>query len=1310
MGRHWWWGGLAVVAMGGGLTLFPFTSSAASREGRPIRSVPVTTAPGLTTRSRLVRLLPDKGVVEAAIGLRPRHEKALRTFLQSVTTPGSTSYHHYLTEEQFVARYGPRETTIRQVTSLLRRDGLQPGAISANHLLVTFRGSVAATERAFRTPLALFALPGGGVGQATTRSVRLPHTIAAHVAVVAGLDNLVHPVGLLERGRGHRAAGTVPFARVAGAPDACPVANGTATRLGGLTDDEIAHAYGAFGLYRADDTGQRESIAVYELEPFARTDIATFDACYFGAGRARSMADRLHVVAVDGGVGVGYGSGEAALDVEDVSAIAPGARVDVFEAPDTTFGSLDDYNAIVSADSDEVVTTSWGLCETAIQQGSPGIQQEEDFIFEEAAAQGQTVVAAAGDSGSDDCNTDETNQPVHPLLSVDDPGSQPYVLSAGGTTVLEASDPPVEQVWDDGASAGAGGGGVSNSWLMPSWQRASRVPDIDPGSVVSLAEHVEGDHFCAKNADGSSYGGAMGEPCREVPDVSADADQFTGAITQFSGGNGAGAGGWTTIGGTSSSAPLWAAMLTLVNASPACHGEDVPFARGEAPDIGFASPLLYAVASNPSAYATSFTDVTRGSNDLYGLGDGSLFKAAKGFDMASGLGTPELTSPDGGDGLAYYLCALGQSAERPSVTSLDPPLLATDTGGASITVSGTGFMRGGRNEVAAIRLGDFLVPKAEITVKSATELVLSDLPPAHDLLPVAAAGDGAGPAPLTVTVDDGASSAPGPDSVLQLVDEAPSSDPVPAVSGVSPYGGPDSGGGTVTIFGSGFVTGDTVSFGGVGSPRVRVESPFEIAAEAPAYRAGSTTCATPLRAMSDLCQTEVVVANTNGASAGSKILRPYEGTLYYNRNGVVVPPRGCGCEISPALSEYDYFPRPHISSVSTSQGADDYASEAGGSTVTIAGSGLDFFGMEGVVLGPISRYSGLNYSNISYDTATRLQLLAPSIPTTPEAHRLAARVETLGGFSTAGTVTYAGVPRLASLTPHLAADSGGTRLVLRGRGLGDSTSVQFIDSVTYSIDGSVYSFAARSQGALVIHSPAENPGHVLVEVCTTSGCSSPTKRLSMTLYPAGGPFVSSLRPRAGPARGGTIVTVRGDGLGCVVAVYFGARRAPSSANEGGILGCGSETVITAIAPPGPAGETIPVTVETAESAATGGRRSPATPASSYTYAPSSPSSPRLVHVQPGAEAIGLSWKPPVSDGGFRITGYTVVATARGLPFHRLVLDEASRHCRLAGLYAGAVWTVTVVALNRLGAGTPAVARAMPHVGRSKPAVGSARTT
>ena len=172
---------------------------------------------------------------------------------------------------------------------------------------------------------------------------------------------------------------------------------------------------------------------MFELDPFSQPDVETYDECYFGTTQGAAMASppNLSVVTVDGpqsGLG-SDGDAESTLDVEEISGFVPLAKIEVYEGPNTDTGPLDVYNAMITQDTAQVISTSWGSCEA--QAGGSAFVAAEANLFEEAAAQGQTVVAAAGDDGSTDC-TDQSGNPIG-TPAVDDPGSQPYVTSVGGS-------------------------------------------------------------------------------------------------------------------------------------------------------------------------------------------------------------------------------------------------------------------------------------------------------------------------------------------------------------------------------------------------------------------------------------------------------------------------------------------------------------------------------------------------------------------------------------------------------------------------------------------------------------------------------------------------------------------------------------------------------------------------------------------------------------------------------------------------------------------------------------------------------------
>ncbi len=989
-----------------------------------------------------------------------------------------------------------------------------------------------------------------------------------------------------------------------------PTRSSAAAQFGGLTDDQIANAYGATGLYAAGDTGAGQRIAVYELEPFLRSDVRTFDTCFFGAARATQMLKRLHLYRVDGGQPSGPGSGEASLDVEDLSAIAPGARIDVYAGPapnanPNVYDAFDEYAAIVDADRDQIVSTSWGLCEQAVQTGQQGLQESENYLFQQAAAQGQSVFSAAGDNGSDDCNTRETAAPARGQnpVSVDDPASQPYVLGVGGTTIDAASSPPLEHVWNDGAVGGGGGGGISESWRMPSWQQRSSLPGIvRPGSATYRAanqlERAAGyaPGFCQAHAPGAT----ATTPCRLVPDVSSQGDEYTGAITVYSHSyaNTLTPTGWTTTGGTSSSTPIWAATLALVNASPTCQSN-----RATARGVGFAAPLLYQVASNPAAYAASFTDVRGGSNDTYGISNGKVFAATRGYDPATGLGSPMLTGSGGTAGLAYYLCSLARSPSRPTVTGLTPAS-GSAAGGERVRISGSGFMSRGRSLVGSIQIGARPVPGGNLTVRNA-HTILATLPPASQGLPPNAhvSGDGAGPAQLIVTLNNGSSSATSSRSRFVYVDPAAAA-VAPTVAAITPNGGLRTASGTVTILGSGFTGVRRITFGGVSTTRFVVHGPDRITVTYPRISHATACTKLPHRGVytgenagNDICQVQVRVSTRGGVSAPTTIRPPLEGALSQNVMGVLQA-QGCKCEVAQTADEFDYLPRPRVDSVSTAGGPATLASERGGSVITVKGVGLNPLTIDWASFGDPARASSQQFGYV-FLSGTEMQITAPRRDVTLGIAKVALSVRTLAGQSNARTVRYAGLPvatKVINLSSQVtvgglpgASTLGGTPIEVQGRYFrGQVLSVKIAGlNPAEGSGGTQYNFKVTGDGALHTQTVSQNPGLVAVEPCTVTGCAKGSLPGGLLLYPPGSPSVTAVSPSSGPAAGGTPITVTGHNLGCPVDVLVGGQPATSVAAATSMLGCGSTTTLTAVTPAGPLGATLPVTVQTAQSVFTG---------------------------------------------------------------------------------------------------------------------------
>jgi len=298
---------------------------------------------------------------------------------------------------------------------------------------------------------------------------------------------------------------------------------------------------------------------------------------------------------------------EATFDIETIADLAPGVKIVSYAGPENAddVQVLDTYQKIITDDTAKVISTSWGLCDV-----NDASRDAEGTLFDTARIQGQTVVAASGDSGSTDCYNPNDQAPDSEL-AVDDPASQPAVLGVGGTTMSGLTN-PTQGVWNSVQNIGgvnyygAGGGGVSTVEQQPTFQQG-----------------ITGAGYSAHCPATATKG------CRQVPDVSALADPAAGYVIAMiaSSDN---AIHLAVIGGTSGAAPLWAAIYALADASPACK------ANGSA---GEAAPALYAAGTTMAGYSV-FRDITAGNNGIAAYKAPFGYQATSGYDLASGWGAP----------------------------------------------------------------------------------------------------------------------------------------------------------------------------------------------------------------------------------------------------------------------------------------------------------------------------------------------------------------------------------------------------------------------------------------------------------------------------------------------------------------------------------------------------------------------------------------------------------------------------------------------------------------------------------------------
>jgi subtilase family serine protease len=717
--------------------------------------------------------LPPSVELHVDVTLRLPDPSAVTAFITSVSDRRSANFHHFLRPGQFGQLFGPPPSEVTAVDAVLRSDGLHPGQVTSNRLSIPVTARVWALDRAFHVRLASYRMPDGRAAFTTQAPPSISAAVAPDIQGVIGLSDLDQPQSLLARSRVARSApaASQEARQTTAGPTPCAPATNAASIDGSYTADRLASYYGMPPLYSLGDFGQGVNIAIVEFEPDLRTDIAAYQACF-------GTKATVNYIPVDGGAGSGDGGGEAALDIEDAIGLAPRATIDVYQAPgwDGSAGRDGDqyvydlYSAIMNDDTDQVVSTSWGSCEL---DADSSLISSEQSLFSQAATQGQTVFAAAGDFGSTDCFSD-SGSPNEFSLSVDDPASQPYVIGVGGTSIGTDS----QTVWND--STGAGGGGVSAVWCLPSYQDQPGVPGlIGPNSVP--------------DRDDCTTGWA-----REVPDVSADADPETGYVTYWNGSWQAGEGG------TSAGAPLWAAAAALVDSSPFC----ADYGSKDATGTLFRS--LYSVAES-NHYSDALYDVTSGNNVYPPSGySGDLYPASTGYDMASGLGTPLLAYPGNYvPGLAAQICsATGTKLESTTITGVSPTEGPT-SGSTPVTITGSGFLP----IAGADRLE---VGTKWVTVSCTTTARCTGTLPATK----------AGTDNLVMSVE-GLTLSPlaVPDRFTFVAQ--------PTITGITPASGPTKGGTKVTIRGSSFVGTLTVHFGTGPAKLSRVVSSSEIVVIAP---------------------------------------------------------------------------------------------------------------------------------------------------------------------------------------------------------------------------------------------------------------------------------------------------------------------------------------------------------------------------------------------------------------------------------------------------------------------------------------------
>ena len=468
----------------------------------------------------------------------------------------------HMTHEEFTAAYGADPKDLAAIEAFAKAHGLTVTEVSPAKRSVVLAGTVEAFSKAFGVSLATYEY-WGGTYRGRVGAVHVPVELAEIVQGVFGLD---------DRPQAKPHFRLLKEAATVGTSDRTNSSRQLHNHS--FTPTQLAQLYN----FPSGVDGHGQCVAIIELGGGYRLQDLTAYFAQLGVAMPR-----MKTVAVDGAHNHPTGDpsgpdGEVMLDIEVAGALAPAAQFVVYFAPNTDRGFLDAIKAAIHDHQNRpsVISISWGGPESS---WTPQALQVYDQAFQEAAALGVTICCAAGDDGSSDGISDG-------YAHVDFPASSPYVLACGGTH-LEAANAAISQevVWNDGTMAGATGGGISEFFTMPGFQKLASVPpSVNPG----------------------------GQQGRGVPDVAGDADPTTGYLIRVDHRE-------VVFGGTSAVAPLWAALIALIN-QQLKH------------PIGYLNPLLY---NGQIAKSGALHDITSGNNGAY--------QARRGWDPCTGLGTPDGT-------------------------------------------------------------------------------------------------------------------------------------------------------------------------------------------------------------------------------------------------------------------------------------------------------------------------------------------------------------------------------------------------------------------------------------------------------------------------------------------------------------------------------------------------------------------------------------------------------------------------------------------------------------------------------------------
>jgi hypothetical protein len=654
-------------------------------------------------------------------------EAALRKLLDEQQIKSSPNYHMWLTPEQFGQQFGPADADIQAVTSWLSSQGFQVSHVAAGRTVIEFSGTAGQVRQAFHTEIHKFVVNG----EEHWANASDPQIPAALTPVVAGFDSLNN----FPKRPMSRRLGTFSKSKATGQVRPLftfPYGSGYLLAVG---PTDFATIYNVLPLWSGGIDGTGQTIAVVEQSDINTQDVADFRTM-FGLPTNINYLQTIYNGPDPGILGPcsTCDEGEADLDVEWAGAVAKGATVDlvVSEGTETTAGV--DLSALYIIDNNlaPIVSESYGACEAF--EGNSGIAFY-NTIWEQGAAQGITILIAAGDSGSAGCDDPSSEAAAQDGLEVDGTASTPFNIAVGGTDFNDSSSASLywntkngsgqssaksyipEMTWNDSCAntgnvvgcaswEGSSGAGLTAGSGGPSNCATSTTESTPEGTEIDCTAGIPKPAW-------QSGPGVPNDQVRDLPDVSLFAgDGMNSSFYVFCemDANTSNTSScdlnapyldFQAAGGTSFATPAFAGIMAMVNQKTGQRQGNANYVLYPlAVQSGASCASTSVMAPTASASSCIFYDVQVGNNSVAceagslncgnqtGTGYGILVNpnstalqpawlTTAGYDLATGLGTVN----------AYNLVKNWKSNFAGTVTTLNLSP-TTITHGQSVTITG----------------------------------------------------------------------------------------------------------------------------------------------------------------------------------------------------------------------------------------------------------------------------------------------------------------------------------------------------------------------------------------------------------------------------------------------------------------------------------------------------------------------------------------------------------------------------------------------------------------------------------------------